>query len=106
MDFPEPLFESVVEGNRLCLVCAENQASRSLWTVSRPVVPLCEDCRADWNFLDYLILKKVKPAVLISRIIKYKLLHPFKAPSWLTIWRDLRGFQEWAGKMRKFKKDS
>ena len=63
---------------------------------------VCDDCRADWNFYGYLILKKVKPASLISGIVKYKVLHPFQEPSWRTIWRDVRGFQEWASKMKRF----
>jgi len=102
MEFPEPLFESCVEGRRLCLVCARKPARRALWTVSRPIVPLCEDCRADWNFYGYLILRRIKPGDLILRVIQYKLLHPFQAPSCLAIWRDLRAFQEWAGTMKKF----
>ncbi len=101
-DLPEPLFESSVVGTRLCLVCARKLASGVLRTVTRPVVPLCDDCRADWNFFGYLILKRVKPGRLISNIIKYKVLHPFQAPSSMTIWRDVQGFQEWAMKMKKF----
>ena len=101
-EFPEPLFESFVEGKKLCLVCARKQASGALWTVNRPVVPLCDDCRADWNFYGYLILKRVKPARLVWGIVKYKLLHPFQEPSYATIWRDVSAFQEWATKMRKF----
>jgi hypothetical protein len=101
-DFPEPLFESFVEGKRLCLVCAKKQASGALWTATRLVVPICDDCRADWNFYGYLILKRIKPARLILGIIKYKVLHLFQAPSYWTIWRDVRGFQQWASKMRKF----
>jgi hypothetical protein len=102
MDFPDPLFESAVDGKKLCLVCAKKPASASLRTVCRPVVPLCDDCRADWNFFGYLILKKIKPAKLISGIIKYKMTHPFQAPSWATLWRDVRAFQEWSAGMKKF----
>jgi hypothetical protein len=101
-DFPEPLFESFVEGRRLCLACAKKPASGALWTVNRLVVPLCDACRADWNFYGYRILKRIKPAALISGIVKYKLLHPFQEPSWATIWRDVRGFHDWASKMKKF----
>src|SRR5262245_40112228 len=102
MDFPDPLFESAVEGTKLCLVCAKKPASSSLWTVNRPVVPLCDDCRADWNFYGYLILKKITPAKLISGIVTFKLTHPFQAPSWATLWRDVRGFQNWSAQMKKF----
>jgi hypothetical protein len=105
-DFPEPLFETSLEGKRLCLVCARKHASRALWTVRRPVVPLCDDCRADWNLYGYLILKKIKPASLISNILKFKLHHPFQSPSLLTVWRDVRRFQEWAQKMKKYSDDS
>jgi hypothetical protein len=101
-EFPEPLFESDVVGNRLCLVCGSKRASRALWTVNRLVVPICEDCRADWVFYDYLILKRIKPKRLALGILKYKLLHPFRGPSWRTIVRDVQGFQAWARTMKRF----
>ena len=102
IDFPDPLFETDVEGDHLCLVCGSAQARRALWTVHRLVVPLCEDCRADWNCYGYLIFRKITPTRLLSSIVKYKLLHPFRAPSWRGIWRDLRGFQEWARQMKPY----
>jgi hypothetical protein len=102
MDLPEPLFESFVEGKKLCLVCAKKQATQALWTVSKPIVPLCADCWANWSFYGYAILRKIKPANLISGIMKYKLLHPFQGPSLAGIWRDVTVFKEWARKMKKF----
>ena len=104
MDFPEPLFETNVDGKRLCLVCAKKLASRALWAGVKQVVPLCDDCTADWNIYGYLVLRRAKPAALISSIVKYKLRHPFQAPSSMTIWRDVLGFQDWAAKMKKFAK--
>jgi|ERR1043166_6209745 hypothetical protein len=101
-DLPDPLFETFVEGKRLCLVCARQPASRALWTVNKQVVPLCPDCVADWNIYGYLILRRIKPRRLVLGILKYKLLHPFQAPSIATIWRDVRGLQEWARQMKKF----
>jgi hypothetical protein len=101
-DLPEPLFESSVEGARLCLVCTKRSATGALWTVSRPVVPLCDDCRADWNFYGYQILKRVRPTRLIWGIAKYKMLHPLQGPGLTAIWRDVCGLQEWAIKMKRF----
>jgi hypothetical protein len=101
-DFPEPLFESFVDGEKLCLVCAQQKASDALRTVTRTIVPLCPDCRADWNLYGYLILRRIKPGLLVRRILSYKLLHPWQKPSWATVWHDVRGLQQWAGKMKRF----
>ena len=101
-DLPNPLFETDVVGNRLCLVCTKKKASRALWTVHKQVAPLCRDCAADWNMYGYLILRQIKPAQLFSGILKYKLLHPFQEPSVATIWRDVRGMQDWAATMKNW----
>jgi len=100
-DFPEPLFESHLQGSRMCLVCARNLADSVLRTTSREVVPLCKDCAADWNIYGYEILRRIKPKRLIKRTLLFKLQHPFQ-PSARSIVRDIRGLQGWAAKMKRW----
>jgi multisubunit Na+/H+ antiporter MnhE subunit len=101
-DFPEPLFETFVDGKRLCLVCAKEKAVKALWTVDKSIVPVCQNCSADWNFYGYQILQRIRPSRLVLGILRYKLLHPLQKPSWPTIRQDIRGFQEWVRKMKRF----
>lgn len=75
-----------------------------LRTTSREIVPICDDCSSLWNTHGYQILRHIKPATLLRRIVWFKLLHPFQKPSWLEIWRDLAGLKAWAGKMKRWMK--
>ena len=102
MDFPEPLFESHLHQRKVCLVCAKKYAKTVLRTVEREIVPVCADCASDWNFYGYHVLRRIKPGRLVGRLLAFKLRHPFQRPSWPTIWRDVVGLKEWAGKMRKW----
>jgi hypothetical protein len=102
MDFPEPLFEAHLNQQKVCLICAKRFAKTVLRTTDREIVPLCEDCSSDWNLYGYPILKRIKPGVLLRRLLAFKLRHPFRRPSWLTIGRDINGLKDWAGKMRKW----
>ena len=47
------------------------QAIKALWTYDRPIVPLCEDCAARWNFYGYAILTGIRVKSLILNIIKF-----------------------------------
>ncbi len=104
IDFPEPLFEAQLHQTKLCLACARRPAATVLRSSSREIVPIFEDCSKDWNIHGYQILRRIKPARLVQRIVKFKLMHPFQRPSLRTIWRDVNGLKEWAGKMRKWMK--
>jgi hypothetical protein len=102
---PEPLFEShLLPSPKLCLRCGARPATSILYTTlgMRPVLPLCGECAVDWNVGGYRILKGIKPAALLWQLLKYKLAHPFRAPSILSIKSDLSEFQRWAKKMRTF----
>jgi len=85
----------------MCLVCARALAGSVLRTTNREVVPLCQDCATDWNIYGYEILKRIKPMRLLKRTVLFKLRHPLR-PSLRTILRDIKGLQDWAGKMRKW----
>jgi len=102
MDFPEPLFESGLHQPKICLVCARSHATRALRTIGREIVPICAGCSSDWNLYGYEILKRIKPRRLIQRLLLFKLLHPFRPPSWRTIFRDLGTLKEWARRMKKW----
>jgi hypothetical protein len=104
MDFPEPLFETRIQARKICLGCAKKLAVMVLRTTSREIVPICADCAAGWNMHGYQILKRIKPATLLWRIVLFKFLHPFQAPSWSAVWRDISGLKDWAGKMRRWMK--
>ncbi len=102
-EFPEPLFECAwVTGKRICLVCGSNKAETCLRT-DKEVVPLCNGCSKDWNFHGYYILQRLTPFQLCKKLTWYKLTHPFEA-SWGTIISDLKGYSEWAKKMKKYLK--
>jgi hypothetical protein len=101
----EPLFESWIEGKHLCLVCTKKCAVRALWTGTRVIVPLCEDCASKWNVYDYIILKKIKPLKLMWGIVKFKIFHPFQQPSLLSICKSAKTFKEWAEKMKRIQKE-
>jgi hypothetical protein len=103
MEFPEPLYEATyLQSRRMCLVCARKYAESVLRTTEKEIVPLCEDCAADWNFYGYLILKRIKPTRLIWRTLGFKILHPFQQPSLRTIWQDIKTLQAWSEKMKKW----
>src|SRR5436190_12091509 len=105
-EFPEPLFESFVEGKRLCLACATRPATRALWTTREPVVPLCAECVAEWNLHGYLLLKRIKPGQLVTHLIRYKLLRLLSGPPVAVLWQDMRTFMAWGGRMKKFRERS
>jgi hypothetical protein len=100
-DFPEPLFESHLQDERMCLVCARNLASSVLRTPSKEIVPLCSSCATDWNIYGYNILRRIKPGRLLKRAVLFKLRHPLR-PSIRTITRDIKSLQNWAAKMRRW----
>jgi hypothetical protein len=103
MDFPEPLFESHLEGKKLCLACGSHYATKALWkTDGICLVPICGNCSFDWNFYGYHILTRIKPAQLVTNILWFKALHPFQKPSLMAIWRNLEIIKEWGRKMKKF----
>jgi hypothetical protein len=102
LDLPEPLYESVADGTMICLVCARRRATSALWAGNRSIVPICVDCSADWNMYGYLALRKIKPASLVTGILKYKLTHPWQEPSIARVWQTIGAFKEWARKMKKF----
>jgi hypothetical protein len=102
MDLPEPLFESHLHQRKTCLVCGERYARTVLRTTGREVVPLCENCSADWNIYGYQILRRIKPGPLLRRLLAFKLRHPFARPSLRAIWRDIAGLQAWARRMKKW----
>ncbi|MFL5343105.1 MAG: hypothetical protein ACJ8F7_23485 [Gemmataceae bacterium] len=102
MDFPEPLFEGALHRRAVCLACGRRPARSVLRTPGREVVPLCADCAADWNLYGYQLLKRVRPGPLVRRLLRFKLGHPFRGPSWPALVRDLRGFSDWAKRMRRW----
>jgi len=102
IDLPEPLFEANLHQRKVCLVCARKQAEMVLRTTTTEVVPICGDCSIDWNIYGYEILKRIKPAQLVKRLLLFKLLHPFQRPSMRAIWRDIDGLKVWAAKMKKW----
>jgi hypothetical protein len=107
--FPEPLFESfLLSEKKVCLACGKYRAASVLYTSinMRPLIPLCVNCAADWNFYGYLILKRIKPKKLLTNLVFWKLLHPFQSPSILSIIRDLRGIAAWSKRMTKWTKDN
>lgn len=104
MEFPDILFQAGYEvKDRMCLACGKDTATSVLCTTSKEIVPLCDRCGSDWNFHGYYILKRLKPTKLLGNILKYKLSHPFK-PSFVTIYRDLKSYNEWGKNMKKFSK--
>ncbi len=102
MEFPEPLFESHLHQRKICLVCARKYAKTVLRSTDREIVPICEDCSADWNFYGYQILKRIKPGPLVKGLLWFKARHLLGQPTWRTIWRDIRLLKEWAGRMKKW----
>jgi hypothetical protein len=98
---PEPLYESfLLPSPKVCLVCASKPAHCALYSGTRLIVPLCEDCAADWNFYGYDVLKRIRPKQLALRLAKYKLLHPFTRPGVMEISRDVKEMARWAKKMK------
>ena len=102
---PEPLFETyhMPGPAKLCLVCGTRRATSALWSASkgRSVVPMCENCARDWNIYGYSILRRVKPAKLFWRLVKYKARHPFGRPTPGDLAADIKELLRWSRKMRR-----
>lgn len=101
-EFPDPLWEASLTSKRLCLVCARHEAKTVLRGIQEEIIPLCQECSFGWNFYRYQILKRINPLQLITRIIYYKLFRPFSKPSYYTIYQDIRKFQSWVRKMKRW----
>ncbi len=98
---PEPLYESfLLPGPKLCLVCACRRATSALYSGARLVVPLCNECAADWNVHGYDLLKRVRPKQLLLRLAKYKVLHLFSPPGMIEISKDAAAMAKWSKKMK------
>jgi hypothetical protein len=98
---PEPLYESfLLPSPKVCLVCASRQAHSALYSGTQMIVPLCQECAADWNLYGYGLLKKVRPQQLILRLAKYKLFHWFSGPGVIEMTRDVKEMARWAKKMK------
>ena len=102
IDFPEPLFETHLLASKVCLVCGQRKATTVLRTTNDEIVPLCGECSADWNVYGYQILRRIHPGRLIRRLVMFKLGHPFQPPSMRSLWHDIAGLKNWAGKMKKW----
>lgn len=102
MDYPEPLFEAGLHHRRVCLGCARQFARTVLRTTEHEIVPICAACSAAWNFHGYQILRRIKPARLVWRLVVFKLMHPFRTPGWREIVDNLKRLKEWARKMRRW----
>lgn len=97
MEFPEPLFESFYYPiNRACLVCGKYKAYSTLCT-TKPIIPICRDCSANWNFYGYGILKKVKPLKVFWNVARFQPWAIIKAV------KDFKSFAKWANKMKRIK---
>jgi len=99
--FPDPLFESYVIGNKVCLACGSAKAKTALRTVTAEIIPICGNCSFNWNFYGYEILKNIKPKILICNLIKFKIKHPFYGNP-IIIYRGLKVMEEWSIKMKKW----
>jgi len=104
----DPLFETnFFNGKHVCLLCASSQATSMLLGASlTPVVPMCQSCSARWNMYGYRVLKfdTKKFQMLMFRLFKYKLFHPFSLPTPLGIIRDIVRMIRWGRKMTAFAK--
>ena len=107
---PEPLYESIyLPTTKVCLICGIHPAKSVLYssTFGKPIIPICKDCSFGWNFYGYYILKKIKPKRLFWHLVKYKLFHLFRKPSFIDIYRDVNTMLEWSLKMKRLlRKDS
>jgi hypothetical protein len=103
---PEPLFETFhMPAPKVCLRCGRERASSLLYSPlgMRPVLPLCFNCAADWNFHGYHILKGLSAKTLLWRLATFKLKHPLSRPSILEISQDLKNLLRWVRKMKRLK---
>jgi hypothetical protein len=102
--FPETLYETHIQKSSVCLVCAKNKATSLLRSTSREIAPICQKCAADWNWYGYAIFKKIQPKELLKNLIYYKILHWFSIQSSMQLYADVKVFQDWSAKMKKFMK--
>ena len=79
-------------------------AHSALYAGTRLIVPLCQECAADWNAYGYDILKRVRPKQLVWRLAKYKALHLFGRPTLKEIYRDVAAMAQWSKKMKAIMK--
>lgn len=98
--FPEPLFESWLIENKVCLVCGTTKASSCLRTTSKFIIPICNFCSSEWNFHGYYILRRIKPKKLFWNIFKYKL--SCLRPSWFSVIKDISNLLNWSKKMKRY----
>ena len=104
MNFPEPLFETHVPKNRVCVVCGKCGADSSLVTPSGScVIPICENCSKRWNSYGYEILKKIKFFDLIKNLMFFKLKN--SNPSITQIFKDIISLQNWSKSVKKYYKN-
>jgi hypothetical protein len=105
--FPQPLYETTIDANnKVCLICGKDKAIGVLRTIQKPIIPICKECIINWNWYGYNILKKINPKTLMQNIIKYKVMHWFKIQSIIRCYYDLRDFQIWSKRQKKFLKTS
>jgi hypothetical protein len=106
---PEPLFESFhMPAPKVCLRCGQERATSLLYSPfgMRPVLPLCSNCAAEWNFHGYHILKGLSARTLLWRLTKFKFKHPFSRPSILEISKDLKSLLRWVSKMKRLREET
>jgi hypothetical protein len=106
---PEPLFESFyMPGPKVCLRCGRELATSLLYSPfgMRPVMPLCSNCAAEWNFSGYHILKGLRGRTLLWRLATFKLKHLFRRPSILEMSKDVKNLLRWVSKMKRLKEEA
>lgn len=102
--FPEIVYETycISSKKKPCFVCGSKKAISVLRSVEREIIPLCKDCSFKWNFYSIEVLKAIRPKQLVWNLLKFKLLHWFGVQSLYRTYKDLKVFQEWEKKNRKF----
>lgn len=106
---PEPLFESFhMPVPKVCLRCGQERATSLLYSPlgMRPVLPLCSNCAAEWNFHGYHILKGLSAKTLVWRLATFKIKHLFSRPSILETSKDLKNLLRWVSKMKRLKEET
>jgi hypothetical protein len=104
--FPEPLYESAaVSGERLCFLCGDRRARTALMTPSsaEPVVPLCRECSAEWNMYGFRVLRRIRPAALLLKVVKWSIRHPARRAA---VWGDLRRLRKWKRRVDELRKQA
>lgn len=100
--WPELLFEGYLFDNDPCYVCGCTKAVSTLYSTKdfKSFIPICEQCRVNWNFYGYRILKKINYKVII-KLFLFNLFSAYK------VYKRVNRMKMWGEKMKKFmKKDN